>query len=79
MKDIYIIEYVQSGKTTPIAILEDIKFVNLFMASFKENACIDFRATHYKKEPCGVLAKIAVLDYSHLCPPSSLPRLRIPL
>jgi hypothetical protein len=82
MEDIYIIEYLEDGKKTSIAILEDIKLVDIFMSTtpWTQNkktgeAQLNFVATHYKKEPCGVLQRITVLDYSHLRP---LPRIRIP-
>jgi len=76
MEHIYIIEYVEDEKKTPIALLEDSKLVDIFMSTRPwENGQLNFVATHYKKEPCGVLQKIAVLDYSHLRP---LPKIRIP-
>ena len=76
MEDIYIIEHLDEGKKTPIAILEDIKLVDIFMSTTPwVNGQLNFVATHYKKEDCGVLQKITVLDYSHLRP---LPKIRIP-
>jgi hypothetical protein len=74
--DIYIIEYLDDGKRFPMAILEDSKLVDIFMSTRPwENGQLNFVATHFKKEECGVLQKIAVLDYSHLRP---LPKIRIP-
>ena len=74
--DIYIIEYVEDGNKFPLALLEDRKLVDIFMSTRTwENGKLNFIATHFKKEECGVLKKVDVLDYSHLRP---LPKIRIP-
>jgi len=73
------------GKRFPMAILEDIKLVDAFMSTTPWNKDektgeprLNFVATHYIKEPCGVLQRKKVLDYSHMRPKTALPKIRIP-
>jgi len=86
METLYLIDYVENGKTMLVAILDDVVLVNCFMKN--TNWIIDkksgdwvlpFTATKYQKEPSGVVMKQNILDYSHLKPstPPPLKKLRI--
>ena len=85
MTDIYLIEYSRDNVRYMIAILEERALVNSFMSNvtwrLDRNGmwCQDFKATHYKKDPTGILQLIGDLDYSkERPPPPPLPRIRIP-
>jgi hypothetical protein len=86
MTDIYMIEYSNNDSHYLVAMLEDRNLVKSFMTNVtwrigkNGDWCQDFKATHYKKDPSGVLQFIGVLDYSQWRPqkPPPLARIRIP-
>ena len=84
MTDIYTIEYSKDDVRYMIAILEDRALVNSFMTNLPWKVCrngdwcLEFKATHYKKDPSGILQLIGVLDYSKERPPQPPLRIRIP-
>ena len=80
MLDIYIIEYKHGLEKQIVAILEDSKLVEAFLTNMPSESKNRFSATHYKKDPSGVLTKV----YTHPPPrppptmPPLLPLLPLP-
>jgi hypothetical protein len=82
MESIYIVEYIDDKTRQPVALLDERSLVDAFMSTCSWHSDpilgtwhMTFVATHYKKDPSGVLEKIEVLDYTHLAPPQRKPKL----
>lgn len=85
MESIYIIEYIDGETRITLAILDERSLAETFMSTVpwqndpKTGTWhMKFVATHYKKEPSGVLEKIEVLETPQTRPKPLLPKIRIP-